>query len=54
MADGSGSGSTGILGVIIGAVLVIGIGFFFLNGGFGGGGKTIDVNVKTPSVATKQ
>jgi len=53
MADGSGSGATGILGVIIGAVLVIGIGFFFLSGGFGGGGKSIDVNIKPPSTATK-
>lgn len=54
MADGSGSGATGILGVIIGAVLVIGIGFFFLSGGFGGGGgKSIDVNIKPPAAATK-
>lgn len=54
MADGSGSGSTGLLGVIIGAVLVIGIGFFFFSGGFGGGGgKSIDVNIKPPAAATK-
>jgi len=52
MADGSGSGASGLLGVIIGAALVIGIGFFFFSGGFGGG-KSIDVNVKTPAVATK-
>jgi hypothetical protein len=54
MADGSGSGSTGLLGVIIGAALVIGIGFFFFSGGFGGGAKSIDVNVKTPPSSAKQ
>lgn len=53
MAEGSGSGSAGILGVIIGAVLVIGIGFFFFNGGFGGGGKSIDVNIKPPAASSK-
>ncbi len=34
MADNSGG--IGILGVVIGAVIVLGIGFFFLNGNFSG------------------
>ena len=51
MADGSGS--SGILGVIVGAILVIGIGFFFFSGGFGGGSKSVDVNIKSPATSTK-
>ena len=35
MADG-GSGGIGLLGVIVGAVIVVGIGFFFLQGGMKG------------------
>jgi len=50
MSDGSGS--SGILGVVIGALLVIGVGFFFFSGGFGGG-KTINVDVKAPVAGTK-
>lgn len=49
----NGSGSSGILGVIIGAVIVIGVGFFFFNGGFNGGTKSIDVNIKAPVLAPK-
>ncbi|MBX9738889.1 MAG: hypothetical protein K2X62_02390 [Beijerinckiaceae bacterium] len=50
MADNSGSSA--ILGVIIGAVLVIGIAIFFF-GGFGGqGGKSTTVNVTPPAVST--
>jgi hypothetical protein len=42
-----GSGATGILGVIIGAALVIGLGVFF----FGGlGGKTV---IETPAIVAK-
>ncbi len=46
-----GSGSSGILGVIIGAVLVIGIGIFFFNGGFGNGGKSVNVNLNPPAAS---
>ena len=46
-----GSGSTGILGVIVGVVLVLAVGFFILNGNVfgGGGGKSVDVNINTPA-----
>jgi len=52
MADNSGSGM-GILGVIIGAVIVVAIGFFFLNGGFSGGTKSVDINIKPPVTSSK-
>ncbi len=53
MADGS-SGGIGILGVIIGAVIVVAIGFFLLNGNMlGGNTKSVDVNIKAPVSAPK-
>ena len=42
------SGSTGILGVIIGAALVIAL-VFFLFGGFTGG-DDVDVSLDTPTI----
>lgn len=50
MAEGSGGGATGILGVLIGAALVAVIGFFFLQGGMGGS-KSVTIDVKPPAVA---
>ncbi len=47
------SGSSGILGVIVGVMIVLGIGVFFLNGGLNGGTKNIDVNLKAPVAAPK-
>ena len=45
-----GSGSTGILGVIVGVVLVLAVGFFLMNGNvFGGGSKGPSVTINTPS-----
>lgn len=53
MADNSGSGgATGILGVIIGAILVVGIGFFFLQNG-GKGGSTTGMSISVPSTGGK-
>lgn len=52
MAESSGGG-IGILGVIIGAAIVIILGFFLLNGNLTGGSKTVDVNVKAPTTTTK-
>ena len=52
MADSSGGGM-GILGVIIGAAIVLVIGFLFFNGNFSGGTKTVDVNIKPPTIITK-
>lgn len=48
MADNSGG--VGILGVIIGAVLVIGIVIFVFGGFPGGGGKSTTVNINPPAV----
>lgn len=54
MANGDSSGAVGILGVVIGAVIVIALGFFLINGGMfrGGGGpaSTVNVDVKPPSL----
>jgi hypothetical protein len=51
MADGSGA--TGILGVMVGALIVIFIGAFLLSGGFGkgggGGGGSSNFTIKLPS-----
>lgn len=49
MADSGGSGGIGLLGVIIGALIVVGLGVLFFQGGLGGPQK-IDVNVKPPAV----
>jgi hypothetical protein len=53
VAESSGSsGGIGILGVIIGAAIVVVLGFFLLNGNMTGGTKSVDVNIKPPA-ATK-
>ena len=50
MADG-GSGTAGILGVIIGALIVVAVAVVLLNGNpFGGGTKSVDVNITPPAV----
>lgn len=51
MSDNGSSGMGAIAGVIIGAVLVVGLLFFFANnwqGGSGGGSK-LSINVPAPS-----
>lgn len=49
MADG-GSGGIGILGVLIGAAIVVGLGFFFLQGGMKGGAPSApSVTINTPA-----
>lgn len=46
------SGGIGILGVVIGAAIVLAIGFFFLNGTFNGGGtKSVNLNINPPSTS---
>lgn len=47
------SGGIGILGVIVGAAIVIVLGFFLLNGTFTGGSKAVDVNIKPPATSSK-
>ena len=46
------SGGIGILGVIVGAAIVLVLGFFLINGMPGSSTKTVDVNIKSP-VTTK-
>lgn len=54
MSDGGSSGGIGILGVIVGVVLVVGVGFFLLNGNFGNAGsKDLTINVKPPVTSSK-
>ena len=52
MAENGSSGSVGILGVIIGAVIVIGLGMFFL-GNFQSGVPTTKVSIEAPKVPGK-
>jgi hypothetical protein len=49
MADNSGSGGIGLLGVVIGAVIVVALGMFFL-GGFQGNAPTTKVSIEAPKV----
>jgi hypothetical protein len=53
MADSGNSGGIGLLGVIIGAAIVIGLGFALLQSGVFGNSKSVDVNIKPPAVASK-
>jgi hypothetical protein len=49
MADGSGSGGIGILGVIIGALIVVAVGYLFMvNGGHFGSGPSTNVKIEVP------
>jgi hypothetical protein len=55
MADGEGSGNTGVVAIVVIFLIVVIAAFFAWRGGMFGGGKT-DVNIKvdTPSApATK-
>lgn len=47
MADNSGG--IGLMGVIIGAAIVIAVGFFVFRGMDGGGGSGPDINIEAPS-----
>ncbi len=52
MADNSGG--VGLLGVIIGAAIVVALGFFLINGNFiGGGAKNVNLTVNPPATSTK-
>ncbi|WP_333824053.1 hypothetical protein [Pinisolibacter sp.] len=50
MSENSG-GASGILGVLIGALIVVGLGWFFIGGGVGHAEK-IDVQIKPPAITT--
>ncbi len=51
MADGNGGSGIGLLGVLVGAAIVAGLGYFFIVNGGIGGTKSIDVNIKPPAVS---
>lgn len=48
-----GSGATAILGVIVGAILVILIGLFLLGGFPFGGPKEVNIKVDPPKIDSK-
>lgn len=48
MADG-GSGGIGLLGVIVGAAIVLGVGFFFLQGGMKSKSSGPSVTITAPA-----
>lgn len=48
MADNNGGGATGILGVLIGALLVVGIGYFVFVGSGAKPGPTTSVTIEAP------
>jgi hypothetical protein len=48
MADNSGSGGIGLLGVIIGAVIVVALGYMFIGNGHFGGGPSTNVKIEVP------
>ena len=52
MAEGS-SGGIGVLGVLIGALIVVAVGggLLFATGNLGGGGKTSTVKLELPKVS---
>lgn len=50
MSENSG-GASSILGVLVGAFIVVGLGWFFMAGGLGGHTDKIDVQIKPPSVS---
>ena len=54
MAEGGGSGGVGILGVLVGAmlVLIVGAGVLFATGKIGGGSNTSTLKVELPKATT--
>ena len=50
MAIGNGSGGIGILGVLIGALIVAALGYFFLANRGAGPGTSTTVRVEAPKV----
>ena len=50
MAD-NGSGSTGVVAVLVIFVIIVVAALFIFGGRFFGGNKRVDVNIQTPSSA---
>ena len=53
MADGNGGSGMGLLGVLIGAAIVAGLGYFFVVNGGIGSSKSVNVNIKPPGIVTE-
>lgn len=49
MGDDSGSGSTGVVAILVIFVIVVVVGLFVFGGRIFSGNKQIDVNIQTPS-----
>ena len=52
MSNNGGSGGIGILGVIVGAVIVVGIGLLLLGNPFATSGKSVNIKVEMPKVSS--
>ncbi len=50
MANDNGSGGIGLLGVVIGALIVVALGYFFLANRGAGPGPSTTVKVEAPKV----
>lgn len=53
MADNSGSGTTGVVAVLVIFVIIVVAALFVFGGRLFGGNKKVDVNISTPSAPTK-
>ncbi len=53
MADNSGSGTTGVVAVLVIFVIIVVAALFVFGGRLFSGNKKVDVNIQTPSAPTK-
>ena len=53
MADNSGSGTTGVVAVLVIFVIIVVAALFVFGGRLFSGSKKVDVNIQTPSAPTK-
>ena len=53
MADNSGSGTTGVVAVLVIFVIIVVAALFVFGGSLFSGNKKVDVNIQTPSAPTK-
>lgn len=49
MADNEGSGSTGVVAILVIFVIIVVVGLFVFGGRLFNGNKRIDVNIQTPA-----
>ena len=49
MGDDSGSGSTGVVAILVIFLIVVAVGIFVFGGRIFSGNKQVDVNITTPS-----